>query len=1101
MLKVNSPTAVAVWPRVLMVAGVVGLLLSAEHRDNLAAIVGLTAACGLLVALQHRTRTTARRALVLVIGGVMLGATVTSITLPTLKSRPQPFVELTSAGADPGSGSPGVGVVSPPSVDGNGEADLPPGPGASWPRAEVLGFATADFSETTAGIDRSVAGLSTLAVGGLSLGSDPGTLVNSVPPEALERAHLEGDEALITLDNFDGAEFSAARAGDLLGSGSGAEAARVGLANGLAALVSDGGWDGVVLDLEALPLGARAGYVQLVQTVKAALGPRRVVVALPASDDPYDLYIAPYDLAALGAAADQVVWMAYDHHYPTGPPGPIADLSWVRASLDVAQRAIPAEKILLGVAAYGYAWPRGAGAAETLSVDQAREAASQPGARLSWDAASSEWHGRDPAGREIWFADSRAAVERADLATRLHLGGVAVWRIGSEDRDLIASLHRGGCTAHKRGRTRSNRLVTHTSARGVVALTFDDGPDPRWTPAILDILAAEGVPGTFFVVGRNAEVYQDLVRREAAGGNVVGNHTYTHPNMTRVSSRRSQLEISADQVAIEGIIGERPLLFRSPYGEGDKVGTRPGADALAVRMGLHPTGWNVDSQDWTNPGVDQIVHRVVDEARSRSIVLLHDGGGDRAETVAALPRIIRELRARGYEFTTITGLDASLDSPYAPRRGWRSEVRGFGLIAAFQLQHAARDLLRWLIVAIAVLSIAKLLLIAPGAVVHWRRARRRRPETGGPWRGPPEVPVTVLVPAFNEAKVIATTIRAIARCHPRPAEVIVLDDGSTDGTAAVARAASEDLGGSLRVLSFPNQGKARALNRGMIEAANDLVVVIDADTVVDPAMIGAITAPFADPAVGAVAGNVKVGNRRRFLGALQALEYVVAINWDRRSQDTMNIMAVVPGAAGAFRRRAVLGAGGYPHDTLVEDADLTVTLLRQGWQIRFEESAVAWTEAPQRVADVVRQRRRWSFGTMEVVAKHAHAMLDARAGPVGLIGLPTMMITQVALPTLGPLADLYLLGLVLFGHWSQVATVLAVALGLDLVIAVMAVAADWERPALLVMTPFLRLAWRPIQLWVIIRSARRFIRGDAEAWRKIRRYGSVSLVEHGGQVG
>jgi cellulose synthase/poly-beta-1,6-N-acetylglucosamine synthase-like glycosyltransferase len=435
---------------------------------------------------------------------------------------------------------------------------------------------------------------------------------------------------------------------------------------------------------------------------------------------------------------------------------------------------------------------------------------------------------------------------------------------------------------------------------------------------------------------------------------------------------------------------------------------------------------------------------------------------------------------------------------FAPHGG-----RGLGVVGIFRLQFAVRKLFLWTVVATGLAAFLRLLLAGPAALVHLvRRKSRRRRLLGIPG---PMPTVTVLVPAYNEGTVIAKTLVGLAACTPRPDRVIVLDDGSTDDTARVVRILARKLNrqldsGFIELVTLANGGKAAALNRGTELATTDVVVVIDADTVVDPAIVGELALHFRDPKVGAVAGNVKVGNRRNFLAALQTLEYVIALNLDRRAQDTAHVMGVVPGAAGAFRRTALLEAGGYPTDTLVEDADLTQALLRSGWRIPYESAAIAWTEAPESLRDVVKQRRRWSFGTIQVVNKHKHAILEPKAGALGLVGLPWMLMTQVVIPVFGPLADVYLLYLLLIGARSQAAGILLLALAADLVVAVLAVAMDRERFRIVLLAPLMRLIWRPLQLWIVVRSAQRFARGEDERWRKITRTNSV-VVEHGTATG
>ncbi|HYT39751.1 MAG TPA: glycosyltransferase, partial [Acidimicrobiia bacterium] len=956
---------------------------------------------------------------------------------------------------------------------------------------EVLGFAASDYDDTAAGIDRDVAGLSTLAVTGATLGSHPGTVEVRPVTDGLVRAHLAGAEGLLVISNYDGRDWNGGRVRTLVND----TAARRRFVSAVSSAMARFPWDGVVLDFENLDGAVRDGYPTLVAHLADALRRRRVLVTVPAFTDPDSDDAAPFDLTRLSRHGVGIVWMAYDQHDPTSEAGPVAGLPWVQQTLTAALRSVPTAQLLLGVPSYGYAWPaRGQGGeAADLTVPEAAALAAQSGAHVAYDPVQAEWGGTLPDGRTLWYDDARSLAARARVAADAHVG-VALWRIGSEVPGALDSI---GFAPAKHAPLPPGRPVRDVSGPGVVALTFDDGPDPTWTPRILAVLRREHVPATFFLIGQEAERYPSLVRREVNDGHVVGDHTYSHPDLSKTADWRSRLEIGGAAWVVEGETGRRPLLFRSPYGSGDAAPHGKGADQLAADLGFHPVGWTDDTDDWRQRGPGNIVNAALGQLSERTIILLHDGGGPRGQTVAALPHIIEALKARGYLFTTADALDGATPEAYAVRRGLPAAVRGLGVVAAFRLQLALRRLLLWVAVATAVGSLARLLLATPLAV--WHRFRRRRPPPVG--AAPPPA-VTVVIPAYNEERVIAKAIAAVARLDPAPAEVIVVDDGSTDATAEVAATAarvaftaSRRTGGiRFRLVRQQNLGKAAALNHGFLLATTPVAVVIDADTLVSPGLLGAFAPHFADPRVGAVAGNVKVGNRRNLLAALQALEYVVALNLDRRAQDVARAMAVVPGAAGAFRVAAVRQVGGYQRDTVVEDADLTAALQRAGWRIPYEPAAVAWTEAPERLADVVRQRRRWSYGTVQVVAKHRGALLEPGAGNIGLVGLPWNLLSSVVLPVLGPFADLWLVYLVFTGQLGVAAGVLAVAVAADLVVSALTVAADGERWSLVAMAPLLRLLWRPLQLAVVIRSLRRWAVGADQQWDKVGRYDTVYLA-------
>jgi cellulose synthase/poly-beta-1,6-N-acetylglucosamine synthase-like glycosyltransferase/peptidoglycan/xylan/chitin deacetylase (PgdA/CDA1 family) len=876
------------------------------------------------------------------------------------------------------------------------------------------------------------------------------------------------------VSNYDGAAFDRGRAEAMLRSST----ARRRFISAVTGEVARDGWDGVLLDFENLPATVRASYPRLVHDLDLALGQRRLDVAVPATVDAGSEELRAYDVKALAGSADRVVWMAYDEHDPTGAPGPVAGLPWVRQGLALAERWVPRSKLLLGLAGYGYSWS-GDGHATDLTYEQAQAVRNAPGAVTNWDPVQQEWHVQ-AGDHDAWYEDAAALAVRSKLALDEGLGGVALWRVGSEQ---AGSLDQLPVLAEKHGGLPLARTVSQVQASGLVALTFDDGPDPTWTPRILEVLRRERVPATFFVIGNRAQSHPALVRDEIRNGYVVGNHTYSHPSLNHASAWRTRAEILGGEVVVEGITGRKPALFRSPYGAGDMSGTRLGSDQLAVNLGLHAVSWNDDSFDWLRPGAATITRTVLGGAASRTTVLLHDGGGDRSQTVAALPGIIQALRARGYLFTTADALDGSVSSPYMARHGFGSQGRGVAMVAGYRLFLALRHVVLWLVLAVVGLSLARLLASVLLALRHWTRHRRPGPLVID-W-----LPVSVVIPAHNEERVIAKTLDALLALRDAPMEVIVVDDGSTDATGDIAAAFG------VTVLRQPRGGKATALNLGLRRATGDVVVVLDADTVVAPGFLRAMLPHFADPAVGAVAGNVKVGNRRKLLGHLQAIEYIVSLNLDRRAQASLDVVTVVPGAAGAFRRRALIDVGGYPTDTLVEDMDLTVTLLRAGWRIPYEPRAHARTEAPERAGDVLRQRRRWAFGTLQVVAKHAGCLFDPDANRVGLIGLPWMVLSQVVLPLSGPLIDAFLLYLLLVGQWFTVLLVLGVGVVMDAAVVSLAILLDGEDIRYLFLTPLVRIVWRPIQLAAVVLSVHRWVHGSTETWRKVRRYNTVPAVD------
>ena len=941
----------------------------------------------------------------------------------------------------------------------------------------TLGFAATDYDDTSAGLDRAVPRLSVVAATGLTLGDTPGTLRSRSATDARVRAHLGGAGAFLTVSNENGVDFDPKLAMSVIGH----EHATDRLISAVTSELARGGWDGLVVDFEQLPVAARVGFPQFLGEVREALGGRPLIVSVPvfAANDPQG---AAYDLAAIGDNVDRIDLMTYDQHDPTGAAGPIGGMPWLADAVRRATTQVRASKLMLGLAGYGYRW-RSTGDATELTFSDFQKMQADPKYTTTWDPAQAEWKVTGTDGTISWFQDSRSAKVRADFAVSVGLSGVAVWRLGGEDPATWSVLPMDPSRLLPEGP--SGRPVKDTNASGLVALTFDDGPDPTWTPKILAILRAKHVPATFFTIGERAQQFPDLVRQEVNAGDVVGNHTFSHPDLATSSTARAKLEILGGAAVIEGITGHKPLLFRSPYGEGDATSANAvPPDQIAQDLGFTPVRWNDDPEDWSRPGAATIQQRAVAQATERTVILLHDSGGDRSQTIAALPGLIDTLRAKGYLFTTVDALDASVTSPYVERHTLGDRARGVLIVGGFRLTRALGQVIVWLLVVIVLLSLFRLLVGLPLAGAHWRRSRRNR--GAHPLTTPPFA-VTALVPAHNEESVIAKTLTSLSVVDWPDLEVIVIDDGSVDATAEIAEAHGA------RVIRQSQSGKATALNTGIADAAGDVVVVIDADTVLEPDFLRWVLPYFSDPGVVAVAANVKVGNRSTALSRLQALEYVVSLNLDRRAQAQVNSISVVPGAAGTFRRSALVDVGGYPHDTLVEDTDLTVALLETGGRITYEPQAIAWTEAPETVRDVLKQRRRWSFGTLQVAAKRGDMVFRPGSGRLGLVGLPWMIVGQVLLPIAGPLVDVYLLWLLIQGLWVQAAVMAAISMGADLVVAAGAIAMDRERWRLLWWSPGLRLVWRPLQLAAVCRSAYLWLIGSRQGWRRVDRYGTVDL--------
>jgi cellulose synthase/poly-beta-1,6-N-acetylglucosamine synthase-like glycosyltransferase len=518
-------------------------------------------------------------------------------------------------------------------------------------------------------------------------------------------------------------------------------------------------------------------------------------------------------------------------------------------------------------------------------------------------------------------------------------------------------------------------------------------------------------------------------------------------------------------------------------------------------MGYVIVGSRIDPHDWGEPGggrppnPQELARRVTDAARRRTgnIVLLHDGGGDRSATVAGLPAIIDGLRAEGFSLVSVSSLLGQTREAMMPRltpgERWAARVD----LLVFDLYH-------WLRFGIAGVFLAGIALVSArtigiGLLALVEKALRRHPPESSA-----RPLVSVLIPAHDEQAAIAETVRsALASDYPS-LELILVDDGSQDATAARAvEAAAGDP--RLQLVQQPNRGKAAALNSALAEARGEIVVTIDADTAVDSTAIGRLVRHFADPKVGAVAGNVKVANRDRWITRWQALEYVTSQNLEKRAFDLLNCITVVPGALGSWRTGIVREIGGLTPDTVAEDADLTIAVRRRGWRIRYEERAVGWTQAPDCKRGLVAQRFRWTYGTLQAVWKHRDAFLRPRFGTLGLVALPNILLFQILLPVFSPLIDLLFLGsLVLFGlshlrvtHipelWTaedvtRAAIFLVAFMVIDFLSGVVAFALEKDEEwSLLALFLFQRFYYRQLMYVVLLRSLLAALQGRAVGWR------------------
>lgn len=908
--------------------------------------------------------------------------------------------------------------------------------------------------------------------------------------------------------------------------------------------------EGVVVDFKLISDDSLKAYVSFLSDLRAALKPagRKVMVVAPAYEHRFDLW-------KLSQAADNVIIVGYDQHWEGGAEGPLGAQGWFEAVLDRAFATNTGTKFIVAVGSYAVDWQRD-GTARRISVSEAWDTLQESGAQLHFDPNSLNptfGYRSDAHHHQVWFLDGVTGYNQIAAALAMKPGGLALWRLGTEDPTIWSSFARGRVAeeanlkalqtiepsqaiVHKgegevlsiSDRTSQGRreidfkeeynLITDQelkelpkslslhhwghNEKKLLALTFDDGPSNLYTPKILDILKEKNVKATFFVVGANATLESGLLRRVYAEGHDIGNRTFTHPNLSSIGATLLDLELNATQRVLEAKLGVGTRLFRPPFNKDANPVTKDEARTLinSAALGYITIGMKIDPLDWARPGVDEIVRRTVSyaEARRGNVILLHDAGGDRRQTIEALPLIIDRLEEKGFKFVAVhelLGLKRhEVMPPIQNSAGYEVAVNNAG----FTLFSASSSLVGILFVVSIALGVGRLLLVSLGAVAQSRRVKSRADKAWQPQS------LAILVPAYNEEKVIVDSVQALLNLDCDIAEIIVVDDGSTDRTLQVAQEAFVD-NPRVRVVTKDNGGKASALNLALQLTDAEVVIAIDADTRLDKQAVFWLARHFEDPAVGAVAGTVDVGNRQHLITQFQEIEYIVSQNLDRRALEMANGIVVVPGALGAWRRQAVMDVGGYDDDTLAEDADLTLKLQRAGWRILTEPKALAVTEAPQTTRLFLRQRFRWMFGMLQVAWKHSSALKERGAKGVKYIALPNIVLFQFLFALVAPFVDLLMVSSLAIdaynyflstadGLSSRTQTLMlywAVWQALEFAVAALAFTLDKRNipSSLLPLLIAQRFCYRQLLYYVAIKTLVAAIRGRLIGWDKLPRRG------------
>lgn len=617
-----------------------------------------------------------------------------------------------------------------------------------------------------------------------------------------------------------------------------------------------------------------------------------------------------------------------------------------------------------------------------------------------------------------------------------------------------------------------------------VALTFDDGPDEVYTRQILDMLGRNGVQATFFVVGANVIKYPEVVQREVQEGHVVANHTFNHVDFDFVSQTRSQQELIQTNRAITAATGTQSSFFRLPYMGNDEQALRNHIAGIlnAQRQGYITVSNDFDSDDWAFKDGSKETLPTFDG--SSMVVLLHDSGGDRTRTIAYTETMIKEAKANGYTFVTLNQMYPQSSPLVANVTPSLADKASF-LIASsyFVWPRAIVGKLFVLTVGMLFFTLVVNVLLA---IYNMRRSRySKRPDDFEPR-------VSVVVSAYNEEKVLEATIRSVLLSDYKNLEIVIVDDGSKDDTNKVAQKLAKRYK-QVRAYSKRNGGKSSGLNYGIKHATGEIIVGIDADTVFLPATIDNLVRHFVDSEVAAVAGNVRVGNTQKIITRWQMLDYIIGIHIERNAQAALGSVLIVPGACGAWRKSAVIEAGGYRHITLAEDFDLTLSMHRLGYKIVQDNDAISYTEAPEQVEVLSKQRFRWLYGTVQAFWKHRDMLFRRKYRWAGMIIMPWAIFNLILPVIFIPILMIVNLENLLAGNWHTVVLFFFATIGLQVLTAFIALMLSGERLSLLLVVPFTRLVYSPLRTLLLYKTLFFALRGVSVGWNKFQRTGSVTL--------
>ncbi|WP_296423843.1 glycosyltransferase [Yoonia sp.] len=854
--------------------------------------------------------------------------------------------------------------------------------------------------------------------------------------------------------------------------------------------------------------------------------------------------------AALVQDVDRAVAITFDPQ--PGPTSPTA--SQTRSENDIPRfnALVPAEKSILAIGGFGTAWRSGQRQSERIPFAMAmqRAAIHQGAITFQPDAGNTNIRYLDASRRinQIWLLDGISFASQRALAVAGQQ--VAVWPLGYEDPSIWTQLtaadqSRAGNSGIDGPLRFDNQLIvsgngpfarltapqtdglrqTDRDARdgrivgqtyqsipqpvtfsffgaggpGTLALSFNGLGDRTSTQKLFTLLADYGIETTFFASASDLLLSRDQLAQVLAHGHQIGTTSPQQTSRSWPTQIWSRITDNMAQSILAGELGIGAILVRTPALNGplpvretelNQLKSLLARGYIPVFASLPAAFGKID----TTRLVSDV--RAAALARDINILSFDFSPQNAADVVAALPTILAALDRDGFAFRSVReigGLDTVTIMPPANTLPPARDRFTYGFLG-----------LSWIGVQGYILLLA--LIVTIRAPIYLVLALLRRPRTGIDPAFRPAV--NIIVPAYNEEKVIARTITSILASHYDNFEITVVDDGSTDNTVAIIETLQKHHE-KVNLLREENHGKWHAEDLAISRSSAPIFIIVDADTLLHPDAISMIVQPFQDPRVGAVAGTVEVGNAGNVLTVLQAIEYKISQILVRRAYETFGGILVVPGAIGAWRRAAVEKANYVSGETITEDADLTVAIHRAGYKVMYQEDARSYTEAPETLKDLMKQRFRWSYGMLQVAWKHRRSVLEGKV--VGLVSITDALLLQLIGSLLYPVIDIILVitlfqfgsdllmnGTAVIGNLSTIAIATYLALTLVDVFNLLSVfyfEKKWEW-RLLLYIPLLRFGFRQLLYISSMRAIFRALVGGTSQWNKLNRTGTVTMELH-----